>query len=131
MAKLDYAVLAEYARIDAGGLVTIVGGSFDRVQAPTAGGVQQMYVALRVLLGEGDGDVPFDVKVIAPAGQYEIGLSGVAGRGDGAEPTDGFHAFVAAVGVGAPLPVAGRYVVQILLQGEVVRELPFVVSTAR
>ncbi|MGH3813059.1 MAG: hypothetical protein ACRDUV_11460 [Pseudonocardiaceae bacterium] len=29
MATLDYALLAEYARIDPAGLVTIVGGSFD------------------------------------------------------------------------------------------------------
>lgn len=31
MASLDYALLAEYARVDASGLLTVVGGSFDRV----------------------------------------------------------------------------------------------------
>jgi hypothetical protein len=34
------------------------------------------------------------------------------------------------VGVGVPVRSPGRYVVQIILAGEVVRELPFVVTLA-
>lgn len=49
MATLAYALLAEYARIDLAGLVTIVGGSFDRIQATNTSGAQQTYVLMRVL----------------------------------------------------------------------------------
>ena len=63
MATLDYALLAEYARIDPAGLVTIVGGSFDRVQATSTSGAHQMYVVMRVLLDESEGAASFEVSV--------------------------------------------------------------------
>jgi hypothetical protein len=47
-ATLDYTLLAEYACIDPAGLVTIVGGSFDRVQATSTSGAQQTYVAANI-----------------------------------------------------------------------------------
>jgi transposase len=58
VATLDYALLAEYARIDPAGLVTIVGGSFDRVQATSISGAQQTYVVMRVLLDESEEAAP-------------------------------------------------------------------------
>lgn len=60
MATLDYALLAEYARIDPAGLVTIVGGSFDRVQASSSRGSQQTYVVMRVLLDESEEEAAFE-----------------------------------------------------------------------
>ena len=56
MPTLDYVIMSEFARIDPSGLVTIVGGSFDRVQAPERGVGQQLFVTLRALLEEADAD---------------------------------------------------------------------------
>ena len=128
MAALDYAMLAEYARIDAAGLVTVVGGSFDRVQVIGDSGVQQVFVALRVLTAEEEDRVPFEVKVRAPEQQYEIRVAGATQRAPDASPVGGFYSFTAALGVAAPLPVAGEYVVEVSLAGDIVRRLPFVVT---
>jgi hypothetical protein len=66
VATLDYVIVSEYACIDSSGLVTIVGGSFDRVQAPKPGAGQQLFITLRVLLEETETSVPFKIKVALP-----------------------------------------------------------------
>ncbi|MGH4008373.1 MAG: hypothetical protein ACRDTH_09525 [Pseudonocardiaceae bacterium] len=50
------------ARVDQAGLITIVGGGFDRVRVPDPGGMQQVFVAMRIVLDEREPDVPFEVK---------------------------------------------------------------------
>jgi hypothetical protein len=80
VATLDYALLAEYARIDPAGLVTIVGGSFDRVQATSTGGAQQTYVVMRVLLDESEETTSFEVSVEPPNKAYAPQLAGTAIR---------------------------------------------------
>lgn len=130
MAALDYAVLAEYARIDSAGLVTIVGGSFDRVEVSAGGAVQQVFVALRILSERDEERVPFEVRVRAPEQQYEIVFSGATARAQDATPVGGRFSFTTAVGLVVPLPVAGEYVVDVALAGDIVRQLPFVVTVA-
>jgi hypothetical protein len=129
MARLDFAMIAEYARVDSAGLITVVAGGFDRVAVHGKGAVQQMHVALRILHEEGE-TVPFEVKVLTPDGS-DVAVAGVVGEPPpGASPTDGLFNFTAALGLGVPVRSPGRYVVQIILAGEVVRELPFVVTLA-
>lgn len=129
MAKLDYALLADYARVDAAGLLTVVGGSFDRVTSPNEVATHQVHVVLRVFLEEADEEpVPIDVRVVAPDQQYEIGLSTTAQRNPAAKPIDGLTTATLTVGLLAPLPTSGRYIVRILLAGEPVKELPFIVE---
>lgn len=127
MASLDYALLAEYARIDQAGLLTVVGGGFDRINAsgPT---VHQLFVVVRVLLPEGETNVPFDVQVHTPESESAVTIAGLAARAPGAEPIDGVTNFTAALGMGLMLPAAGRYTVQVTLNGKVVRELPFIIA---
>ena len=128
MASLDFALLAEYARVDQAGLITIVGGGFDRVRVPDQGGVQQVFVAMRIVLEEHEADVPFEVKAQSPENRYEIGVAGTTHRARGVQPADGKINFIAAVGLAVPIQMVGRYQVQIVLAGEVVRHLPFVVE---
>lgn len=128
MASLDYALLAEYARVDQAGLVTIVGGGFDRIRAPVTGGIQQVFVAMRIVLDEQEPDVPFEVKIQSPGDQFEIGVAGATSRAPSVLPSDGKVHFMTAIGLVVPIQVAGRYVVQIMLAGEIVRYLPFVVE---
>lgn len=128
MATLDYALLAEYARVDSAGLLTVVGGSFDRVRAAGPAAAQQVFLALRVLVDEDEDPVQIDIKVQSPGGEYELGMSGLAERNANAQPVDGRVNVMLAFGVVVPLSSAGRYVVRVALSGEVVRDLPFVVE---
>lgn len=89
MATLDYALLAEYARIDPAGLVTIVGGSFDRVQVSSTNGLQQTYVVMRVLLDESEEAASFEVSIEPPTKAYVLKVAGTAARNPGAVPVDG------------------------------------------
>lgn len=89
MATLDYALLAEYARIDPAGLVTIVGGSFDRVQMSGTSEWQQTYVVMRVLLGESEEDAPFEISIDPPNESYSLKFAGTTSRNPVAAPVDG------------------------------------------
>jgi hypothetical protein len=128
VATLDYALLAEYARVDAAGLLTVVGGSFDRVQAGNSTAAQQLFVALRVLLDESEQPSDFEITVRPPSGQFSIGISGQAAPNAAAVPVDGTVAVVITVGVLVPLPEVGRYVVSVTLAGREQRELGFIVE---
>ena len=86
MATLDYVIMSEFARIDPSGLVTIVGGSFDRVQAQERGVGQRLFVTLRALLEEAETSISFEVKVRPPTAQFEIGVRGQAARRPVASP---------------------------------------------
>lgn len=128
MASLDYVLLAEYAKIDPAGLTTIVGGGFDRVRGLAPGGVQQVFVAMRIVLDEHEAEVPFEVKVQSPDNEYEVGVTGATSRARDAQPFEGKVNFNAAIGLAVPIRMGGRYVAQIMLAGEVVRHLAFVVE---
>ena len=127
MATLDYALLAEYARVDASGLITIVGGSFDRIEAATGPeAIYHIYVALRVLVEESEAAnlVPVEVRVLSP-GDYQMAVSTRVQPSPSAESFDGRYSIMLAIGLNLPLPVAGRYVVQVSIDGGVARDLPF------
>jgi len=130
VATLDYAILAEYARVDAAGLLTAVGASFDRVSAAGPGSGQQMFVALRVLLDSSEESADFQIDVRPPSGQYSIGFTGRTVPNAEARPVDGKVAVVVAIGVMVPLPEAGRYSVTVALGDGERRELPFLVEHA-
>lgn len=128
MATLDYALLAEYARVDPSGLLTVVGASFDRVQASSPGAAQQVFVALRVLLDEQEAPADFNVRVQPPSRQFTIEFTGTAARNEQATVLDGQVAVILVMGVTVPLPEAGRYVVTVTLSGQQAKALPFVVD---
>jgi len=131
VATLDYVVMSEYARIDPSGLVTIVGGSFDRVQAQQRGAGQQLFITLRALLEEAETSVSFQVKVRPPTGQFEIAITGQTERQTDALPIDGLVGVVATVGLVVPLLTEGRHEVQVSLDDSQTRILPFVVAFAQ
>lgn len=121
-------MLAEFARVESAGLLTVVGASFDRVQAPAVGGGQQVFVAMRVLLEEGEASADFDVQVMPPSEQFRLGFTGSAEPNEQTVVVDGRRAVLLALGVGVPLPEAGRYTVSITLDGTLVKVMAFVVE---
>jgi hypothetical protein len=130
VATLDYALLAEYARIDATGLATIVGGSFDRVRVSGTSGVQSTYVVLRVLLDEAEDDTSFEVSIEPPSKTYSLQVAGTTSRNPDAVPVDGRLGVVVVIGASVPLPEPGRYVAKVTLAGRHVQDLPFMVDFA-
>lgn len=128
MAILDYALLAEYARVDAAGLLTVVGASFERVQAQSPGAAQAMSVALRILLDEAESGADFDVQIRPPSGQYALGFSGTAARPTNPVIVDGRAAVILVLGIAVPLVEAGVYSVVVTLSDETVKTVPFVVE---
>jgi hypothetical protein len=128
MAALDYAILAEYARVDSSSLLTVVGGSFDKIQTNAPSAAQQIHVALRVLLNEDEDSVGVEVRAVAPSGEPIVGMSTEARRSPDAQPLDGVSNIMIAIGMLAILQSGGRYVVQVLLNGEMAKELPFLVD---
>ncbi|PZS39148.1 MAG: hypothetical protein DLM62_09830 [Pseudonocardiales bacterium] len=130
MATLDYALLAEYARIDPAGLVTIVGGSFDRVQAMSTSGAHPTYLVMRVLLDESEEAASFEVSVEPPNKVYALQLTGTAARHPAAVPVDGRVGVTLTIGLMVPIVAAGLYVARVSLEGQSVQALPFVVDIA-
>ncbi len=128
MATLDYALLAEYARVDPSGLLTAVGGSFDRVRAANPAAGQQVFVAMRLLLDVSETSAEFDVSVRPPSGQFTMGFSGSAMPNAAAEPVDGKIGVVTTMGMVVPLVERGRYLVTVTLRGQEPHELPFIVE---
>ncbi len=113
MATLDYALLAEYARIDPAGLVTIVGGSFDRVQAMSTSGAHPTYLVMRVLLDESEEAASFEVSVEPPNKVYALQLTGTAARHPAAVPVDGRVGVTLTIGLMVPIVAAGLYVARV------------------
>lgn len=131
MAELDFALLAEFARVDPAGLLTVVGGGFDRVNASGPGLVQQVFVAFRTRLDEGERTVSFKIRVVSPGeDQAEVAVSGVTAANPPAEPLPEHLGVVNVVGLGIPINAEGRYVVQVSIGGSLARELSFVVNFA-
>jgi hypothetical protein len=131
VASLDYVIMSEFARLGPSGLVTIVGGSFDRLQAPQRGAGQQLFVTLRALLEETETSALFEVKVRPPTGQFEIKVTGQAARRPEALPLDGHVGVIATVGLVVPLQTEGRHEVRVSLGDGQTRTLPFMVEFAQ
>jgi hypothetical protein len=130
VATLAYALLAEYARIDPAGLVTIVGGSFDRIQATNTSGAQQTYIVMRVLLDELEEAASFEVSIEPPGKSYTLPVTGTAARNPAAVQVDGRVGVTLTIGFMIPIIAAGRYVARVSLEGQPVQDLPFVVDVA-
>ena len=128
MAEFDLLILAEYARVDASGLLTVVGGGFDRVQVPSLPAQQPASVAVRVLLDETERSVPLQVTARAPDSRYVINLLGSGERPEGARPHEGKVGVTLVVSTMLPLSVTGVYEILVRLADLPERRLSFVVE---
>jgi hypothetical protein len=128
MARLDLAMLAEHARVDQAGLLVVDAGGFAHVRLAGPGGALPMAVVLRFWITENEPNVQFEIKMKPPGGEYELALNGTAAPGAVSRPVDGLIGVSVAVRVTLPLPVSGRYVVEVWTDDALVRELPFIVE---
>lgn len=129
MARLQYALLAEYAKVDAGGLLTVVGAGFDRVVAQRLPSHQTIGVALRAQLAEDDTDATAVVTLSPPAGltlRVEMPLK----RPPNARPIAGYVGVALATNFTVPLVAAGVYHCSIGLADGEQQDLSFEVEVS-
>lgn len=123
MAELDYAFLAEFAKVESNQL-TVVGASYTHVFTPSLPANHLLYVAGRVRSLEGEVPPILAVKFRSPAEGFEIGVDSNL-TAEHARPYDGKVGLTFAVGIGVPLMTEGLYEVLVELDGVEVRRLAF------
>lgn len=131
MAELDYAFLADYARVDPQGLLTAVGASFTPRRRPRRPGFAPHAVAGRVRARIDEGPVPIRVEIVGPEQSYTLGLATELTAGPNTQPyRDNISGHIFIVDMQMPLPVPGLYVINLYLAEEHARRLAFDVGTA-
>lgn len=127
MADLDYAYLAEFARVD-GSTVTAVGASFTHVIVQGLPWQGRVTLVTRIRCGEQEGAVPVGVQVSPPDGSFDLQFGADVTPGPSVRPYDGKVGLLVSFELQVPFPVAGLYVVHLSIAGERVRRLAFDVS---
>ena len=71
MSEMEYLLLAEYARLDAG-LLTLAGGNFDNVVVPTIPGRLPVAIAGGVILDDNGAEADIQLTIEGPPGTFRI-----------------------------------------------------------
>lgn len=128
MAELDYAFLAEFAKVEEGKL-TAIGASFTELRTLRLPAHHNLFVAGRLRSTPNADASPMEVQVAAPNGEYSITATA---EFDPTRPTAVYAdkvAFLFAFSLMIPLPSFGLYSVNLKV-GESVRHLKFEVLQA-
>lgn len=113
--SLEFAMLAEFARTDSGGLLTVVNGGFERLQIKTLGLVHQFYLVMKFRQQPTD-EAVFSVLWESPGeSPFAMNVSGRTSR-------------VVVVGIGVPLFEPGAHSIRIEIDGKAATSLPLHVA---
>lgn len=123
MTELDYAYLAEYAKVSEG-LLTAIGASYTVVRARDLGGPFNLVVAGRIRGSEGEAPV-LGMRVDAPKERYQLGLDAQLSSAGARPYGDGQVGILFALTMTIPLIDAGTYTVTLRLDGSECRVLRF------
>lgn len=126
-AELDYAFLAEYAKVEANKL-TAVGASYTYLFADQLPDIHLLTVAGRIRVPEDYGEVPLGIHVTAPDELYTLEVDTEIEQREDFHPYDGKVGLVFAVTMQIPIPVPGLYEVVLEVEGEQARRLAFEVK---
>lgn len=122
MAEIDYAFLADFAKVEPHGVLTVVGASWTFIEAPQFPIGWRLAVACRVRGTVSEGPVPFVVTFNGPVGadqRVSISTEGALVVGDHVRPygpDSDRVGHLLAMDLQVPLPEPGLY--------EVIVELP-------
>ena len=131
MAVLDYAFVADFAKVEPNGTLTAIGASWTFVQANTLPSVHRMAVAGRIRGKVGEVPIAIRVDVWGPDDTFRLAAEAQLGPSTKARPYgDGFVGHLFALDLQIPLPAVGLYVIYIDLDGERARRLAFDVVKA-
>lgn len=131
MADLDYAFIADFAKVESNGTLTAVGASWTHLRARSIPSSHRMAVAGRVRARVDEGPVTIRIDLAGPEGSFRLAADaplqpvlGVQSYGDG------YIGLLFALDVQVPLPKHGLYTIMISVNGEESRRLAFDVVPA-
>ena len=127
MAELDYAVLADFARVDGDGTLTVVGGHRTSVVVPDLPAQQVLAVAGRLWMGRREPPAQLVLGALTPEGEVPVVATWTLEPGPEQVEGSGRHSASFAVTVVAPVASTGGYALVLTVNGEVARQLPFTV----
>ncbi len=131
MAELDYAFVADFARVEPNGTLTSIGASWTFLEAKELPAVHRMAVAGRIRARVEEGEIGVRIDVRGPNDLFNIAATGMVGGRTGARPYgDGLVGHLFALDLQIPLPTEGTYIINVELDGEQVRRLAFEVTRA-
>lgn len=126
MAEIDFVILADYVRNDAG-VLNIVGGGFDHIYALAMPSGQNVGLGLRFLFTRPECDRPHEVRIAFQDAQaqvlVEVRAAFVPSVPPGYQPGDHIGMTINA-NMGIPLPDYGQYTFEILLDDEPMKSIP-------
>jgi hypothetical protein len=121
MAECDWVILCDYAFLDQGGKMCLI-GAFDRVFAPSVpSALHQSSIAMK-LLGEPNDTVEFRVEITRPTGGQLASVGGSLKMPDAGSQNVQFNI------AGLPLPDYGLYAVNVYVGNELLKTTGFLVT---
>jgi hypothetical protein len=127
MATLEFAFLAEYAKVEANATITAVGAGVRGVGVPAENGEFVIFVAGSVDRERGEGAAALTITVEAPHDKYQMSQSAAM---DAAPSTGDFATTVFAFGLNVPVVGLGKYAVRLELNETEVGNLDLWVGLA-
>lgn len=131
MAELDYAFVADFAKVEANGTLTSIGASWTFLETKDLPAVHRMAVAGRIRARIDEGPIGVRIDVRGPNDLFNIAASGVVGLTSARPYGDGLVGHLFALDLQIPLPAEGTYTINVEIDGEHVRRLAFEVVKAR
>ncbi|MGO9100108.1 MAG: DUF6941 family protein [Mycobacterium sp.] len=125
MAELDYAFIAEYAKVEAGKL-TAVGASYIDIRPPALPAQHMVFVAGRIRAPEDTESIGLRIR-INPPGNVNIILDGAVGVGADIPRYDGKVAVLFAASAAVALVTEGLCEIFVDIDGEEQRRLAFAI----
>lgn len=132
--ELDYAFLAEFAKVEPNGTLTSIGASYTRLAVPQLPSSHQLTVAGRLRAPQSEPDVPLRMVYSEPGdpeSSFRLEADLVASGRNSAPYGEGWVGVLFVFGTTVPLMKTGLHKLQIEASGEVVRRLYFEVLIAR
>lgn len=126
MAELDYAFIAEFAKVERG-LLTCVGASYTHIFVPKVPFTHALHVAGRIRADLGE-NPNLSIMATSPTKQYEIKFGMVPSGLSEVRPYNERVGILFAVSGPIPIIEAGLYRIAIDLDGTRVRNLAFEVE---
>lgn len=129
-AQLDFALVAQFAKLEPGGLLTVVGATVDGIGTEEVPTQAALTVVVRILVGqeERSAAVPVALSFRGPSGDSLITLSTEFTPEPDLRPVAGQVGAILIANAMLPLPEYGSYELQVRLSDELVKSLPLDVT---
>ena len=131
MAELDYAFIADFAKVEPNGTLTVNSASWTSLRTPVLPVARRLAIAGRIRAHVDESPVALQIVFSAPDQAFNIGTEALLSPGPDARPYgDGKIGHLFALDWQVLLPSVGLYTINITINGEHARRLAFDVESA-